>query len=130
LAGFKGRRHPVPAIDGHFESGALAPDAEDMLHVAGGDVEGPDLTTARARAVERAGDPFDVLEPARLAHRDGVLPAHLEAVVTSGVVGGGDHDTPAQLLIVDREIQHRGRDQSEIGHRGALLHEPPDQGVP
>ena len=46
------RRHAVPAVDGHLETRTFAPNAENVLHVARGDLEGSDLATARARRAE------------------------------------------------------------------------------
>jgi hypothetical protein len=93
---------------------SAATHGEHVVDVLGAHVDPAHAATQLGGGGGGLREPFDLLEPAGLADRDGVLATHLEAVVLGGIVGGRQHDPAAAPEVIDGEVEHRRADESEV----------------
>jgi hypothetical protein len=115
------RRHAVAAVDGHAESWPSRGQPQDVLHVASAQVLLAEATPRAGRRSLGRRQALDLLQPARLTHRDRVLAADLEPVVLGWVVGGGEHDATVGAQSVDGVVEHRRADQPQVDHVRSLV---------
>ena len=107
--------HAVAAIDDDVQRPLELEELQHVLAIVG--PRGPAVGACRQSGLtgpERAGDAFDVVQPAGRADGLGLGSADFEAVVLHGIVRGGRLDSADGVEVVDGEIDDRCVDHAHV----------------